>query len=91
MAKQVNIHAAKTHFSKLCEEVESGGEVVIARAGKPILKLVRVEAEPILRKLGWASHLADKFDQDFWDSLDRNANEDVNWEGFDYPDSVSAK
>ena len=46
MAKQVNIHAAKTHFSKLCEEAEAGAEIVIARSGKPILKLVRVEEEP---------------------------------------------
>jgi prevent-host-death family protein len=43
MAKIVNIHAAKTNFSKLVEEVEAGGEVTVARAGKPILKLVRIE------------------------------------------------
>jgi prevent-host-death family protein len=37
--KQVNIHDAKTHLSKLIEEVESGEEIVIARAGKPVAKL----------------------------------------------------
>jgi len=57
MARQVNIHAAKTHFSQLVEEVEAGGEVIIARAGKPVLKLVRLEPEkPVIRKLGALAH-----------------------------------
>lgn len=36
----INIHAAKTHLSKLLERVEQGEEIVIARAGKPVAKLV---------------------------------------------------
>lgn len=40
MEKTVNIHTAKTTLSKLIAEVESGGEVVIARAGKPVARLV---------------------------------------------------
>ena len=40
MEKTVNIHHAKTHLSSLIAEVEAGGEVVIARAGKPVAKLV---------------------------------------------------
>jgi prevent-host-death family protein len=92
MTKQVNIHAAKTHFSKLCEEVEAGGEVTIARAGKPILKLVKIEEDkPILRKLGGLSHLADELDEDFWGALNRNANEDINWESLDIPTKSSAE
>jgi prevent-host-death family protein len=39
----VNIHEAKTHFSKLIERVRAGEEVVIAKAGKPVAKLVPVE------------------------------------------------
>ena len=35
----VNIHEAKTHLSRLLEAVESGEEVVIARAGKPVATL----------------------------------------------------
>jgi prevent-host-death family protein len=35
-----NIHEAKTHFSKLLERVLSGEEVVIAKAGKPIARLL---------------------------------------------------
>lgn len=92
MTKQVNIHAAKTHFSKLCEEVEAGGEVVIARAGKPILKLVKVEDEqPILRKLGGLAHLGDQLDQTFWDELNRNAAEDLNLSGWDTATKSSLK
>jgi prevent-host-death family protein len=38
-AKQVNVHHAKTHLSKLLAEVEKGQEVVLARDGKPIARL----------------------------------------------------
>ena len=36
----VNIHEAKTHFSKLVERAEQGEDIVIARAGKPVARLV---------------------------------------------------
>jgi len=36
----VNIHEAKTHFSKLVERAEAGEDVIIARAGKPVARLV---------------------------------------------------
>lgn len=43
----VNVHEAKTHLSRLLERVEHGEEIVIARAGKPIARLVPLEpAEP---------------------------------------------
>lgn len=57
--RTVNMHAAKTHLSSLVEEVQKGEEVVIAKAGKPVAKLVPVEpAKPvrkpgILRGHGW--------------------------------------
>jgi prevent-host-death family protein len=44
--KQVNSHQAKTHLSKLLEEVAMGEEVIIARAGKPIAKLVPMNTRP---------------------------------------------
>jgi prevent-host-death family protein len=44
--KTVNVHAAKTHLSRLLEEVSGGGEVVIARAGRPVARLVAVEPAP---------------------------------------------
>jgi prevent-host-death family protein len=40
MDKTVNIHTAKTTLSKLIAEVEAGEEIVIARAGKPVARLV---------------------------------------------------
>ena len=36
----VNIHDAKTHFSRLITRVESGEEIIIAKAGKPVARLV---------------------------------------------------
>lgn len=36
----MNIHDAKTHLSRLVERVEAGEEVVIARAGRPVARLV---------------------------------------------------
>ena len=49
--KTVNVHEAKTHLSKLLEQVESGAEVVIARAGRPVARLVPF-ARPGRRALG---------------------------------------
>ena len=51
-SEQVNIHRAKTHLSALLELVERGEEIVIARAGKPVAKLVKFEASNVKRKLG---------------------------------------
>jgi prevent-host-death family protein len=36
----VNIHAAKTHLSRLVDEVSAGAEIIIAKAGKPMARLV---------------------------------------------------
>ncbi|MFQ5682573.1 MAG: type II toxin-antitoxin system Phd/YefM family antitoxin [Candidatus Binatia bacterium] len=37
---QVNIHQAKTHLSRLVEQAASGKEIIIAKAGRPIARLV---------------------------------------------------
>lgn len=42
---EVNIHHAKTHLSKLIAAAESGDEIIIARAGKPAVKLVVVSGD----------------------------------------------
>lgn len=44
----VNIHEAKTHLSRLLEEVAGGAEIIIAKAGKPIARLIPVI--PVVRK-----------------------------------------
>lgn len=51
---QVNIHEAKTQLSRLLTRVEGGDEVVIARAGKPVAKLVPISTMPSLRLPGTA-------------------------------------
>jgi prevent-host-death family protein len=38
--KMVNLHAAKTHLSRLVDEAANGEEIVIAKAGKPMVRLV---------------------------------------------------
>jgi prevent-host-death family protein len=38
--RQVNVHAAKTHLSRLLEEVEAGEEIVLARSGRPVARLI---------------------------------------------------
>ena len=40
MTRTVNVHEAKTHLSRLLEAVERGEDVVIARSGKPVARLV---------------------------------------------------
>ncbi len=48
MVKPVNIHEAKTHLSRLVERVEAGEEITLARAGRPVARLVpyRARREP---------------------------------------------
>ena len=48
----VNIHEAKTHFSKLLRRVSAGEEIVIARAGRPVARLVPVRSAASGRNLG---------------------------------------
>jgi len=50
--RTVNIHEAKTHLSRLVDEVSEDGEVVIARAGKPVARLVAFEKGGERRVLG---------------------------------------
>lgn len=52
MIKQINIHEAKTHLSRLLENVVEGDEVVIAKHGKPIARLIPFEIKPTIRKPG---------------------------------------
>ncbi len=40
----VNIHEAKTHLSRLIDQVAGGETVIIAKAGKPVVKLVPIDA-----------------------------------------------
>jgi len=63
--KSVNIHAAKTHLSALVEEAAAGEEIIIAKAGKPIARLVALERPTFHRAFGILKgciHASDDFD-----------------------------
>lgn len=65
MAEVVNIHQTKTHLSKLIERVSRGEEITIARAGKPVARLVPFEPPAGERRPGSARGLieiGDDFD-----------------------------
>lgn len=49
----VNIHRAKTHLSRLVDEVSAGREIIIAKAGKPAARLVPLERPKVRRKPGF--------------------------------------
>ena len=68
----VNIHEAKTHFSKLIDAVARGEEIVIARAGKPAARLVPIEPARPERKPGALKgkiHVPEDFDAPLPDTL----------------------
>ena len=68
----VNIHAAKTNLSKLVDQAAAGEEIVIARAGKPVARLVPLEAPPEKRRLGGLKgkmRMPDNFDDPLPDWL----------------------
>lgn len=46
------MHEAKTNFSKLVKQVEAGEEVVVARAGEPVAKIVAYSAPKLARQPG---------------------------------------
>lgn len=65
MRRQVNMHEAKTHLSRLIEQADAGDEVIIAKAGKPVARLVGYEMPVNQRKPGiWRGkvELSDDFD-----------------------------
>jgi prevent-host-death family protein len=64
-ARQYNVHEAKTHFSRILEQVATGEEVVISKAGEPVAKVVPLR--PKVRRSGRGSlrgqiHIPDDFD-----------------------------
>ncbi|MGI4953478.1 MAG: type II toxin-antitoxin system Phd/YefM family antitoxin [Janthinobacterium lividum] len=56
----VNIHAAKTHLSRLVDAAASGEEIVIARAGRPIARLVPLQ-DAVVRPRRQLGRLAGEF------------------------------
>ena len=52
MTLMVNVHEAKTHFSRLLEQAHAGQEIILAKAGKPYARLVPLADEPCRRQPG---------------------------------------
>jgi prevent-host-death family protein len=68
----VNIHEAKTHLSRILDRVQSGEEIIIAKAGKPIARLVPVIAQDARRVAGTYKgrvRIRANFDADLPDDL----------------------
>lgn len=66
MEHQINIHEAKTQMSKLVERAQGGEEIIIAKAGKPVARIVPLEK--VKRKLGLLDGKI-KIPDDFNDAL----------------------
>jgi prevent-host-death family protein len=68
----VNIHEAKTHFSQLVDAASKGKEILIAKAGNPVAKLVPIEAKKPKIRFGvfkGKMKLADDFDAPLSDDI----------------------
>jgi prevent-host-death family protein len=68
--RQVNMHEAKTHLSRLVEEAAAGSSFVICKAGKPMVRVIPLDdantAAPPRRRLGLLAgqcQVPDDFDQ----------------------------
>ena len=64
----VNVHEAKTHLSRLLAKVEAGEEIVIARSGKPVARLVGYRSSRPVRRFGALKGLL-TVDDSFFDPL----------------------
>ncbi len=63
--RQVSIREAKTYLSRLVDEAADGEEIIIAKAGKPMARLVALEPAPQPRRIGLLEDkiwIADDFD-----------------------------
>ncbi len=66
MAVMINVHEAKTHFSRLLEQAHAGQEIVLAKAGKPYARLMPLLPGSGKRQPG---RLAGRVDNAFFEAL----------------------
>ena len=60
---ELNIHEAKTHLSRLIERAVAGEDVIIAKSGRPLVRLVRIEQDhPVLGSARGEFVLSDSWD-----------------------------
>jgi len=70
--KSVNTHYAKTHLSQLIEQAARGEEIIIARAGKPVARLIGYREADLARTGGeWKGlvRIGDDFDDPLPDEI----------------------
>jgi prevent-host-death family protein len=68
----VNIHEAKTHLSRLIDAAAKGEPFIIAKAGKPMVKVSAIEAPAPIRRLGFMEgefNVPEDFDTMFQDEI----------------------
>jgi prevent-host-death family protein len=66
MALVVNVHEAKTHFSRLLEQAHAGQEIILAKAGKPYARLMPLAPTAGRRQPG---RLAGRVGEEFFEPL----------------------
>ena len=69
----VNIHEAKTHLSRLIEQAVNGEPFIIAKAGKPMVKVVAVETSS--QEIRWVGFMAGRFTVP--DDFDRMGTDEI--------------
>jgi prevent-host-death family protein len=76
----VNVHEAKTQFSRLLEQAHAGQEIILAKAGKPYARLMPLPPAVVTRQPGrLLGHVPGGLPDDFFDPLP--AEELAAWEG----------
>jgi prevent-host-death family protein len=75
--RTINIHAAKTHLSRLVDEAEKGDSFIIAKAGKPKVKVSRIdEPDPaLLPRIGFMKGMY-TLPENYWE-VDRQMDEEI--------------
>jgi prevent-host-death family protein len=73
--RTVNMHEAKTHLSRLVDRAAKGEPFIIAKAGKPLVKVVPLDAAPAgeIKRLGFMPgiNVPDDFDTMFQDEIEK--------------------
>lgn len=84
MVKQYNMHEAKTHFSQLAQLVESGEEVLIARKGVPVMRLVPIaHTTRAPRDFSRLKGLIGPITSEQWEAMDREILESIVYSEWD--------
>ena len=75
--RMVNIHEAKTHLSRLVDEAEQGEPFIIAKAGKPKVQVIRIDAPAVTakRRLGFMKGMY-TIPDDF-DEIDKQLDQEI--------------